>query len=232
MSVTDPMLPTVPPLRRRIARRDLLTFAAAAVALAGLPARALAAPPQAAVLSKKDYEDVIRAQDYLNGIRSLESRFEQISGEGGVAGGTIWLQRPGHMRIEYDPPVPVLIVATDGQIFYYDKKLEQISRIDIDQTPAWFLLRPDIHLGGDVTLTRFEHASGAMRLSLVETKRPDTGRVTLVFGDRPLELKQWSVIDAQNKTTTVTLADPRFGGALNPNLFYWTDPRPTGSRGG
>jgi outer membrane lipoprotein-sorting protein len=128
--------------------------------------------------------------------------------------------------------VPILIVATQGQVYYYDKNLEQVSRTTVDDTPAWFLLRDQIKLGGDVTLTKFAREPAVLRVTLVETANPDIGQVTLVLSDRPMALRQWTVLDAQRKTVTVTLADPQFGVALDENLFYWTDPRPdAGTRG-
>ena len=88
-------------------------------------------------------------QDYLNSIHTLQSRFQQITGEGGIATGTLYLSRPGHMRVEYDPPVPVLLVATDGRIWYYDKELEQSVSSTLKDTPAWFLLQDNVSFGGD-----------------------------------------------------------------------------------
>jgi len=192
------------------------------MALAARGARA--APPRAAPLNEKDYQEVLRVQAYLNGIRTLQSRFEQVAQDGGVANGTIYLERPGRMRIVYDAPSPILIVATEGQVYYYDRNLQQVTRTTVDATPAWFLLRDQIKLGGDVTLTRFSHSADAIRLTLVETANPDLGQVTLVLSDQPLELRQWTVLDAQKKQVTVTLADPHYGVLLDPRLFYWTDP--------
>lgn len=204
-------------------RRSLVALLPAAVVLAlALGWKATAAVPAA------DTADVQRVQDYLNGIRTLQSRFEQVSGDGGIASGTIYLERPGHMRIVYDPPVPILLVADQGKIWYYDKSLDQISWVDVEDTPAWFLLQNNLRLGGDITVTKFERDPGALRLTLVETKKPDLGQATLVLSDHPLELRKWQVVDAQGKVVNVTLDDPHYGVTLNPSLFYWTDPRPTG----
>jgi outer membrane lipoprotein-sorting protein len=185
--------------------------------------------PQAAALNAQDGADVQRIEAYLNSIVTLQSRFQQVSGEGGVAQGTIWVERPGRMRIVYDPPVTVVIVATQGQVYYYDSSLQQVSRTTVDETPAWFLLRPKITLGGEITLTKFAREASVLRATLVETAHPDIGQVTVALSDQPLALRQWTVLDAQRKTVTVTLTDPQFGGQLNPNLFYWTDPRPGAS---
>jgi outer membrane lipoprotein-sorting protein len=219
------MAATIVTERHQFSRREALALVAAA-ALACLARRALAAPPRAAQLNEKDYQDVVRVQAYLNGIGTMQSRFAQVADDGSVAAGTIYLQRPGRMRIVYDPPVPILIVATEGQVYYYDSKLQQVSRTTINDTPAWFLLRDPIKLGGEVTITGFARAADALRLTLVETDNSDLGQVTLVLSDQPLELRQWTVVDAQRKTVTVTLQDPHYGGALDPKLFAWTDPRP------
>jgi len=212
-------------MKNRISRRSALALLGASL---WVP-RSRAATPQPAPLSAQDNADVQRIETYMNGITTLQSRFEQVSGDGGVARGTIWVERPGRMRIVYDPPVPILIVATQGQVYYYDNSLQQVTRTTVDDTPAWFLLRPKISLGGDVTLVRFAREAAVLRATLVETAHPDLGQVTVALSDTPLALRQWTVLDAQRKTVTVTLTDPQFGGALNPNLFYWTDPRPGAS---
>jgi outer membrane lipoprotein-sorting protein len=209
-----------------LTRRDFL--AATAVGLAGcalLPHIA-----RAAALSPADQGDLQRVQQYMNSIHTLQSRFSQISNDGGVATGTLYLSRPGKMRVEYDPPVPILLVATDNRIWYYDKKLEQVSFFDLKDTPAWFLLQDNVTFGGDITVANLERSPGALRVTVTEAKNPSLGRATLVLSDKPLELKKWQIVDAQQKAVTVTLDDPHYGVPLNPSLFYWTDPRPPNAR--
>ena len=206
-----------------LTRRDLLAAMSGFGTLAMLPGLAEALTPA-------DTADLQRVQDYLNNIHTLQSRFEQISNDGGVATGTLYLSRPGKMRVEYDPPVPILLVATDNRIWYYDKKLEQVSFFDLRDTPAWFLLQDNVRFGGDITVSDLERGPGTLRVTVNEAKNPSLGRATLVMSDRPLELKKWQIVDAQRKAVTVTLDDPHYGAPLNPNLFYWTDPRPPQAR--
>ncbi len=209
-----------------VSRRDLLAAVPALAALALVPRAATAA------LTQADRADLARIQDYLNNIRTLQSRFEQVAGDGGVATGTIYISRPGKMRVVYDPPVPILLVATDGRIWYYDQKLDQVSFFDLKDTPAWFLLQDNVHFGGDITVSNLQRDAQVLRVTVGETKKPDLGRATLVLTDHPLELRKWVIIDAQQKMTTVSLDDPHYGAALNPNLFYWTDPRSPNRPGG
>jgi outer membrane lipoprotein-sorting protein len=214
-----------------ISRRRLFALTLAS-SLLPLPRALAAAPPKAAALNPDQKADVERVQAYLNGIRTLASRFEQVSGDGGTASGQLWLARPGRMRFEYDAPVPVLLVANGKNIFYYDKELQQVSELRVEDTPAGFLLRDQIALSGDVTLTRFEHKPGAIRLTIVETSEPDQGSATLVLDDKPLQLRQWTITDPQQKQVTVALDDPHYGAPVDEKLFYWTDPRPSSGAGG
>lgn len=208
-----------------LTRREFCIATAAGFAgLALLPHLARAA------LTPADSADLQRIQDYLNNIHTLQSRFEQISNDGGVATGTLYLSRPGKMRVEYDPPVPILLVATDDRIWYYDKKLEQVSFFALQDTPAWFLLQDNVSFGGDISVSNLERDPGALRVTLSEAKNPGLGRATLVLSDKPLELRKWQIVDAQQKEVTVTLDDPHYGAPLNPSLFYWTDPRPPEAR--
>jgi outer membrane lipoprotein-sorting protein len=203
-------------------RRRLLAGMAIAAALPGFGARSRAeALAKSAPLSPQDQADVKRVQDYLNAIHTLQSRFQQFADDGSGATGTIYLQRPGKMRIVYDDPTPILIVADGSDIYYWDKQLQQLQNAGVDDTPAWFLLRPEIKLTGDVTVTSFRRDPGVLRIAMTETKRPDQGNLTVVMSDRPLELRQWTVVDPQRKQVTVTLENPRYDVALSPSLFYW-----------
>jgi len=213
-----------------LTRRDLFAAIPALGALS-LVSGALA-PRRAHALTPADTADAQRVQDYLNNIHTLQSRFEQVSNDGGVATGTIWLSRPGKMRVEYDPPVPILLVATDERIWYYDKKLQQVSFFDLKDTPAWFLLQPNVRFGGDISVSNLERGPGVLRVTVHEAKNPSLGEATLVMSEKPLELRKWQIVDAQRKQVTVTLDDPHYGVPLSPQLFYWTDPRPPNARDG
>ena len=163
---------------------------------------------------------------FLLNFFALFAEFQQFAQDGGVASGTIYLQRPGKMRIVYDPPTPILIVSDGRAVYYWDSKLEQLSQIGVEDTPAWFLLRPEIKLSDDVTVTGFRREPGVLRIAMTETKSPDQGSLTLVMSERPLELRQWTVVDPQQRQVTVILDSPQYGVQLDPNLFFWTRQTP------
>ena len=191
----------------------LLTLVMGIVALAPF---APSAEPDQALLAK--------VERYLNSVGTMRARFLQVSGTGAYAEGTAFLSRPGRMRLEYDPPSPLLIVADGRRIIYYDAKLEQTSYIGLDATPAGILLRSNIRLKDDVTVTNIQRIPGALEVSLTQTKDPLAGELTLLFEERPFALKQWRVRDAQGQVVTVSLYDAQSSLTLDPDLFELADP--------
>jgi outer membrane lipoprotein-sorting protein len=195
-----------------------------AIALSAAAAQAATAP-RAAALTPEDRADAQRVEQYLNGIRSLSARFQQFAGTGGTAGGQLVVARPGRMRFEYDKPSPILLLADGTFVVYIDNQLKQVSYLPIGSTPAWFLLRDNISLSDGVTITRFERGPGAIRITLIENKSPENGTLTLTFSDKPLELKQWTIVDQQGKSTTVVLSDAHYGVPVDAKAFTFVDPR-------
>jgi outer membrane lipoprotein-sorting protein len=203
--------------------RAWLWLTLAGALLAALPA--VAQQPRPAQLSAEDKAEIGRIENYLNGLKTLEARFLQVTSTGEYSEGRLHLDRPGRLRIEYDPPVPVLIVANRGLLTYYDKELEQVSHVPLGSTPAGILVREKISLLSDeFMITGFERESQALRISLTRASDPQEGSLALVLADRPLELKKWMVTDAQGVVTTVSLLDARTGIEFDPKLFEFVDP--------
>ncbi len=204
---------------RRAVLAVLFLFAAARLSAVA----AAAAPPAAVALTPQDNGDLQRIAAYLGSIRTMYAKFRQVASGGGIATGQLWMARPGRMRFEYDPPNQILLLADMFYVYYIDKELVQMSKVGLKSTPAWLLLRDPITFN-DLIVTRFERGPNTIRLTVVEKAEPDNGSLTMVFSDNPLALRQWSIVDQQRKTTTVSLYDEQFGMALDPKLFVYQDP--------
>ena len=205
------------PLKRVIAGLlgVALAFAAAAVLL---PKTAEA--KDTVGLDADAKQQVQKIEDYLNAISTLRSRFMQVTDQGHYAQGEFFMARPGRMRIDYDPPNPVLIVSDGTWIMYKDEELDQLSHLPFSEMPAAMFVGDNIDFfGQDLLITGFEHEAGVVRVRLQRADDPMEGSLTLVFEARPLQLKKWSVVDAQGMTTTVSLLGPEFGPKLQDNLF-------------
>ncbi|MBW6400107.1 outer membrane lipoprotein carrier protein LolA [Roseomonas sp. HJA6] len=206
-------------------RRSLL--AAPLFLAAPALAQRASAPPAAgaAVLTDRDRSDLARVEAYLNSLTTLRARFLQIAQNGAAAEGTAWIWRPGRMRFEYDPPEPLLLVADSGQFLMYDRELRAPTTLLVRQTPLGILLRPEVKLSGDVTVTGVERSGGFFRVTMYRTNEPAEGRLTLVFNPDPLELRQWAVVDSQRRETRVSLFRIETGLRFPAGLFQFNDPR-------
>jgi outer membrane lipoprotein-sorting protein/uncharacterized cupin superfamily protein len=150
--------------------------------------------------------------------------FVQIAPDGGTSTGTLYYARPDKMRLDYDPPSQLLIVANGWRLVYHDRRLEQVSQMFTRSTPLAFLLKDVVRLDGDVTVTGFERRGGEIGVALVQTEDPGQGQITLIFGEDPLELRRWTVTDAQGLTTHVVLEELETDVALDRSLFVWQNP--------
>lgn len=199
---------------------------ALAVSLALLATAAPAAEPKRLPLSAQDKADVARAEEYLNGVTTLKARFLQVAPNGASAEGDAYLSRPGRMRLQYDPPSPLLVVADGTFLIVHDSQLGEPSYIPLGSTPAGILVRAGVRLdGGDVAVTRVVRLPGVVRISLVEAEDPAAGEITLVFSDKPFALRQWQVRDAQHQVTTVSLFQAQSGLTLDGKLFEFKNPK-------
>ncbi len=178
----------------------------------------------AQIFSPEQIADINRIEAYLNQMTTLDSRFVQIDPQGNFTEGTLFLSRPGKMRFEYDPPTPLLLVADGTWFIYVDKELEEVSHIPLDSTPAAFLLREEISFRDEYKVTDISAGAGLVTVQVIDRYAPENGKVQLVFEDRPLQLKQWTVTDAQGLDTRVTLINSRFGRELDDELFRFKDP--------
>jgi outer membrane lipoprotein-sorting protein len=194
----------------------LLTLPLSPAAAFAMPAAPAPSAQEAAALQQ------IAA--YLNSIHTMTARFTQVSSDGRTAGGWLWLERPGRMRFEYDPPSPILLIANRFYIYYIDKALAQVSQIGLQSTPAWFLLRDPVRFDDKLAVTGFEPGPNFLRVTLIERDHPDLGSLTMTFSRDPMRLRQWTIIDRAGKATTVSLSQEQFGMALDPHLFQYRNP--------
>jgi outer membrane lipoprotein-sorting protein len=204
-------------------RRAVLAVGLALAVLAPPTVAGADATPQPAQLTAQDQADLHRIAAYLNSIGTMTARFHQHSANGGTASGWLWMERPGRMRFQYDPPSPILLLADRFYIYYVDTQLAEVSQVGLKSTPAWFLLRVPISFN-DLVVTRFERRDNVLQVTVVNPAEPDNGSLTMTFSDQPLALRQWTIVDQQRHVTTVTLSQQQFGMALDPNLFVYQNP--------
>ena len=180
-----------------------------------------AATPAAA--AQQSAETLARLEAYLNQITTLHARFVQVSSNGAFAEGDLYLDRPGRLRFEYDPPHPALLIANGVTLLYYDRDLEQATFLPLWETPLWFLIRERVDLSDGLEVVDITQGAASIKVTVRGTDDGGEGEVTLVFADRPISLHSWEIHDAQGIVTQVALVNPEFGVSIDRDLFEHGD---------
>jgi len=199
----------------------LALFLALVAPLSPVLADSSVKPP---ALTAQDHADLARIESYLNEMHTISADFMQIDDNGGILRGTILIQRPGKMRVDYAAPNKDFIIADGSSVHIWNDELKEQTNVDEGSSLAEFILRDPVQLNGDVTVTSFKRFPAKLEVTLVQTSDPATGQLTLIFEDHPLQLRQWRVLDPQGHTTGVNLENVREGVTLAPNLFHYVPP--------
>lgn len=198
----------------------LMTLIISILLIAQLADRSQAQP------SESDADTITRVENYLNAIETLKADFLQVAPDSSLSEGTVYIKRPGRLRVDYDPPVPILIVSDGRWLTLIDYELKEVSRWPLDDTPLKVLVKGDLDLNKDVRILGIARDTGLIKITVKSEAVPGQERISFLFSDAPLELRQWEVIDGKGRTTRVALANTRTNVSLESDLFTYDDPRP------
>jgi outer membrane lipoprotein-sorting protein len=153
---------------------------------------------------------VAKAVAYLDTINDVKARFTQSDARGDVAQGTVYLARPGRARFEYDPPSGLLITSDGRTVTLTDTRLKTVQRIPLSSTPLAVFLADHVRLDRGAQVTRVDPSADGFSITARDSRNLAGGEITLYFSNSPMRLTGWAIIDAQARTTRVSL------GAFSP----------------
>lgn len=171
-----------------------------------------------------------RIENYLTGLTTVMADFIQVAPSGDIAVGKFYMMRPGKLRLQYEPPTPILMVTSGKFLVYYDYELQQVNYIDMDDTLVGFLARKEVKFDETVKVVDLKIANNSLRVTLLQSERPKDGMLTLELSDGPLQLRNMIVTDSAGQMTTVSLNNAKFGIQLDSELFVFKDPNLGGIR--
>jgi outer membrane lipoprotein-sorting protein len=190
------------------------------IAIAPRPIVTAAVEPVALRQPLSNNAVVERANAYFTNLSTLVADFTQVGGDGRRQGGTLYLQRPGKVRFEYDPPATLQVIADGRSVAVRDRKLATQDLYSISQTPLKFLLREQVNLGQDIRITGIVNDGDSVRISLEDSSTlGGTSPITLYFDGQVENLNQWRIIDAQGFQTMVVLGRSERGRRIDQDLF-------------
>jgi outer membrane lipoprotein-sorting protein len=207
---------------RRALHLAILVLAAGL--LAGPAAAAgQAPPPRALEFSDADRADLDRVSTYLNSVQTLQGEFVQIGPNGQMDQGKFYMQRPGKLRFQYDPPSPLLIVSDGRTVAVSNSKLKTVDRYPLSALPLDMILGENIDWRRDRAVMRVTHQPGMLIIEARTSRTRNKANISITFAEPQIELKQWTIIDDQGLPTTFALRGLTANAEIDASLFVLRD---------
>ncbi len=161
-----------------------------------------------------------KVSNYLSSLQTLAGNFVQVGPDGSKTKGDFYIQKPGKLRFEYEPPTPIEIIADGSSVAVRDRNLTTQDIYPLSQTPLRFLLSDRIDLMKDTNVVSVTADDVFISVTIEEKQAlVGTSRLMLMVGAKDGQLKQWTVTDPQGYDTTVAVYNLDSSKKVDPSLF-------------
>ena len=161
-----------------------------------------------------------RVSHYLSTMQTLVGNFVQIAPDGSRTDGTFYIQKPGKVRFEYNPPSPTEVIADGSSVAVRNRDLLTQDLWPLSQTPLRYLLADHINLLRDTDVVSVSSDDKFITVVIEEKQvMVGTSRLMVMFDAKTSVLKQWTVTDPQGLDTTVSVYNLDGAKKPDPNLF-------------
>jgi outer membrane lipoprotein-sorting protein len=177
-------------------------------------------PGETTAFDAKQRALVDRVSSYLSSLHALTGDFVQVGPDGSKSQGEFYIQKPGKMRFDYNPPNPIELIADGSSVVVRDRKLATQDLYPLSQTPLRFLLADHIDLMRDTNLIGV-YADDVFVTVVIEERQvlAGTHRLMLMFSAKDFQLKQWTITDPQGYDTTVAVYNLDTSKKPDPSMF-------------
>ena len=188
------------------------------------------APKTTTAFDAKQRATLDRISLYLSSVQTMVGNFVQVGPDGGKTQGTFYIQKPGKVRFEYNPPTPIDIIADGSSVVVRDRNLATQDLYPLSQTPLRYLLADRIDILRDTDVISVTSDDTFVTVVIEEKQLVvGTSRLMIMFDAKDLALKQWTVTDPQGLDTTVAVFNLDATKKPDPNLFVINYQRNSGA---
>ena len=169
---------------------------------------------------------------FFHDVHTYHAKFDQVVLDEALnpiqeSSGTLWIERPGKFRWDYDLPFKQLIVGDGKKIWVYDKELQQVT---VRSLTGGLGHTPAILLAGRGSLTanflvKDIGRQGKLDWVQMKPKVNDGGYQDIRVGFEKGEIRSLVLVDSFGHTTRISLSHVRENGAINPDTFHFTPPK-------
>lgn len=164
-------------------------------------------------------DPVSLAEAWFDDISTMRADFIQVASDGTTATGEIHLRRPHRMKVIYDTDEPLILLTTPVWLHVDRPRDKTVTSYPISETPLSLILREDVVLRSDEFTTTHFVRDGITSISLKRDVGEAAGELILEFTNEPFVLRRWTIRDAADVATTVTLQNMRFGHPYENKFF-------------
>tara|TARA_Y100000589_G_scaffold311875_1_gene331631 strand:- start:103 stop:708 length:606 start_codon:yes stop_codon:yes gene_type:complete len=166
--------------------------------------------------SLKTENNFHEVKEYLKNLNTLEASFIQISSDGDIKRGKIFLNLPGKLRIDYIEPDDLLITSNGFWLTVQNKKLKQTNNIPLERTPLNLFLNKKFNFEDNSNI-KFKIENNVITLTFFEDQKES--KFELEFNSNPLRLRKWIIIDEFENKTSVMLQNIEMDVKLSNKIF-------------
>ena len=170
--------------------------------------------------SQKSYLEV---KKYLDNLKTLSADFVQISDDGNIRKGKIYISLPGKLRISYEEPNDLLITSMGFWLVVQNRKLKQTNNYPISKTPLNIFLNQKLDLDNSNFDIKLYEEEGVVTLKFLNNKEMVGTSFALFFKTNPVQLKKWEITDELDNKTSVLFQNLTTGIQHSHLLFFPDD---------
>lgn len=162
-----------------------------------------------------------------NQIRTLRAQFAQFNSKvkDDLQTGTLYLARPGRLRLVYEKGSPLEFYAANGYLTYHDKEAKEVSYFELAQTPVELILKDRLRFDDPAfVVTDVQDILDEYYVTAHKKGAKELGSLTLIIDKETMQLKQWDVVDMAGVKSTVSLFETEVNIPVDNRLFLFQNP--------
>ena len=171
----------------------------------------------------KSQKSYLELKKYLDNLKTLSADFVQISDDGNIRKGKIYISLPGKLRISYEEPNDLLITSMGFWLVVQNRKLKQTNNYPISKTPLNIFLNQKLDLDNSNFDIKLYEEEGVVTLKFLNNKEMVGTSFELFFKTNPVQLKKWEITDELDNKTSVLFQNLTTGIQHSHLLFFPDD---------
>ena len=157
---------------------------------------------------------------YINNIKTLEANFEQINNDNSVSTGSLFIKKPGKLRMKYEEPNESIVLVSSGFVTIIDPKSNAPPQnFALENSPFRVLLFSDLSLEMVNMGINYNSEKSKTILTVKDLENQNEGYIEMTFTDNPIVLEQWLLVNSMEEKIIVKLTNVSLGGDMSNTSF-------------